>query len=72
LGAQLFRRHEDESIIPEVAYEAPNGTPIWGIGLQYLRKIGARTYLQAGAVLTRSNDTSLEREGLFLSTVILF
>ncbi len=72
LGMQLFRHHEDESIVPEIAYEEPNGTPVWGLGLRYLRKIGRRTYLDANGVWTRSSDRSLEREGVFLSTFIVF
>jgi hypothetical protein len=72
LGVQLFRHHEEESIIPEVAYEAPDGTPIWGVGLRYLRKTGPRTYLEALGIRTWSGDKRLEREGMFLSTFVVF
>ncbi|MBI3463954.1 MAG: hypothetical protein HY000_12985 [Planctomycetes bacterium] len=72
LGVQLFRHHEDESIIPEVSYEAPSGTSVWGVGVKYLRKIGARTYLDARGVRTWCDDESLEREGFFVSTVVIF
>ena len=72
LGVQLFRHHEDESFIPEIAYEAPDGTPVWGIGLNYLRKIGPRTYIQARSVRTWSDDEQFDREGVFVSTFVIF
>ena len=69
MGVQLFRHHEDESIIPEFAFEAPDEEATWGVGLRYFRKIGPRTFLEAFGVRTWSDDSSLEREGVFISTV---
>ena len=72
LGVQLFRHHEDESIIPEVSYEEPGGTSLWGVSLRYLRKTGPRTYLEARGLKTWSDDKQREREGVFVSTFVLF
>ena len=72
LGVQLFRHHEDESIIPEISYEAPSGASVWGIGLKYMRKIGSRTFIEARGVRTWSDDTEFVREGVFVSTFVIF
>lgn len=72
LGIQLFRHHEDESWIPEIAFEAPSGEPVWGFGLRYLRKTGRRTYFEALGVLNYSDDSQFYREGVFASHVIIF
>ncbi|MHC4879026.1 MAG: hypothetical protein ACYTGL_21450, partial [Planctomycetota bacterium] len=72
LGVELFRHHEDEQVIPEVAYEQIQGEPVWAVGLRWLRKIGPRCYLDASGVLSWSDDRSLEREGVFVSTFIVF
>ena len=72
LGVQLFRHHEDESIIPEVAFEHPVGAAAWGIGLRYLRKTGCRTYLEVLGVRTWSDDERFEREGVFASHFFVF
>ncbi|MBI3463955.1 MAG: hypothetical protein HY000_12990 [Planctomycetes bacterium] len=72
LGVQLFRHHEDESFVPEIAYEAPGGTPVWGVGFTYLRKIGPRTFIQARSVRTWSDDEQFDREGVFVSTFVIF
>ncbi len=37
LGSQLFRHSQDESWIPEVAYEDVAGESAWGVGLRYQR-----------------------------------
>ena len=72
LGVQLFRRHQDESIIPEVAIEDFDGETVWGVGLQYERKLGSRTYLNLRALKTWSGNGALVREGVFASTFVLF
>lgn len=71
-GVQLFRHHEDESLIPEVAFEAPQNVPVWGVGLRYLRKTGRRTFFEAFGVANFSDDRRFVRDGLFLSETILF
>jgi hypothetical protein len=71
-GVQLFRRHEDESIIPEFAFEAPQGVPVWGVGMRYLRKTGRRTFFQAFAVANFSPQKRFTRDGLFLCETIVF
>jgi hypothetical protein len=68
LGVQLFRRHEDESIIPEVAWEEPGGTAVWGVGLRYLLKLGPRTFLEARGLRNWSDERIYQREGVFVST----
>jgi hypothetical protein len=71
-GVQLFRHHEDESIIPEVAFQSAAGTPVWGIGLRYLRKTGRRTFLEVFGVANFSDDSRFEREGIFTAYNIVF
>jgi hypothetical protein len=72
LGVQLFRHHEDESFVPEIAYESPNGEPVYGVGLRYLRKLGPRTYIEALGVANFSDDPQYERKGVILSHSIVF
>jgi hypothetical protein len=72
LGVQLFRHHEDQSFIPEFAYEEQNGEPVWGFGLGYLQKLCARAFLSVRGIRTYSDDASREREGVFCSTTVLF
>lgn len=71
-GVQLFRRHEDESIVPEVAVQSIAGEPVWGLGLRYLRKTGCRSFLEALGVANLSEDRTSRREGIFLAHTILF
>ena len=70
-GVQLFRHHADESIIPEIAIEAPDDRTRWGVGLRYLRKTGRRTYLEVLGVFNFSDDDRLDREGVFISHFFL-
>ena len=72
LGVQLFRHHEDESLIPEIAFEALENVPVWGFGMRYLRKTGRRTYFEALGVINISDDPRFERRGIFLSESIVF
>lgn len=72
LGVQLFRHHQDESLIPEIAFESPDGEPVAGLGLRYLRKTGSRAFFEALAVFTLSDDPRFDREGVFTSYTILF
>ncbi len=72
LGVQLFRHHEDESIIPEIAVEQTQGDTVWGLGLRYQRKLTPRTYLDLRGLKTWSDLPALVREGLFVSTFIIF
>lgn len=71
-GVQLFRLHEDESWIPEFAFEAPNDIPVWGVGLRYLRKTGRRSFFEALGSFNFSDDPRFDREGVFLSETIVF
>lgn len=71
-GVQLFRHHDDESIVPEVAFQSVAGEPVWGIGLRYLKKLGPRTFFEALGVKNFSGQPALRREGLFLASTVLF
>lgn len=71
-GVQLFRHFEDESFIPEVAFEDRAGTPVGGVGLRYLRKLTSRTYIEALGVVNRSRDTQYNRQGVNVSYFIVF
>ena len=68
---QLFRHHEDESIIPEIVWEESGGEAIFGGGVRYQRKIGRRTYIQLQGIRTWSDDVTLERKGVFFSTFFI-
>ena len=72
LGAQLFRDHEDESITPEIAWEQPLGESVWGLGLRWQRKLGPQVFLDASGIISWSDNRQLEREGLFISTFVVF
>lgn len=72
LGVQLFRHHDDESLIPEFAFEEVTSEFVWGFGLRYLRKMGSRTYFEALSVFNYSDDPRYERTGVFLTETILF
>jgi len=72
LGVQLFRHHEDESIIPEIAFDVPGGEPVLGFGLRYLIKTGPRSFAQVLGVVNFSDDPRFDREGVFVSETILF
>ncbi len=71
-GVQLFRHHEDESIIPEFAIEETQGDTVWGLGLRYQRKLTPRTYLDVRGLKTWSDLPALVREGVFVSTFVIF
>jgi len=70
-GVQLFRHHQDESLVPEIAIEAPDDQTRYGVGLRYLRKTGPRSYLELLGVLNFSDADPLDREGVFLSHFIM-
>ncbi|MGZ0171951.1 MAG: hypothetical protein ACKVHE_20600 [Planctomycetales bacterium] len=72
LGVQLFRDHEDESITPEIAWEQPQGDSVWGVGLRWQRKLGPQIFLDASGMISWSDNRLLEREGVFVSTFVVF
>ncbi|MFI4875407.1 MAG: hypothetical protein ACIALR_08725 [Blastopirellula sp. JB062] len=72
IGVQYFRHHEDESIIPEIAYEAPTGDPVWGFGLRYLRKTSQRSFFEVLGVVNFSDTPTYRRDGVSVSQTFLF
>ena len=72
LGVQLFRDNEDESFTPEVVWEQPQSDSVWGLGLRWQRKLGPQIYLDASGIVSWSDNRALEREGVFISTFLLF
>lgn len=72
VGVQLFRHHEDESIIPELAVEEQSADTAWGVGLRYQRKLCPRVFLEIRGLKTWSDVAALEREGAFVSTFVIF
>jgi len=72
LGVQLFRHDEDESFTPEFAWEELRGEAVWGAGLRWQRKLSPRVYLDVNGLKTWSDDQSLDREGVFVSTFVVF
>ena len=71
-GVQVFRHNQDESFIPEVAFESPDGIGVMGFGLRYLRKTGSRSFFEAFVTFTLSDDPRFDREGVFTSYNIAF
>ena len=67
VGVQLFRHHEDESLIPEIAWEAPAGRTVIGFGLRYLRKTGPRTFFELLGIVNESEDPQFDRDGVFVT-----
>ena len=72
LGAQLFRHHEDESIVPEVAFQQVAGDAVWGLGLRYLSKTGSRAFVEVLASFNLADDPQYNREGVFAAYTVLF
>lgn len=72
VGTQLFRHHQDESIIPEVAFEEVSAATTIGLGLRYQRKLNARQFLEVRGIKNWSDAVELRREGVFVSTVVIF
>jgi len=72
LGVQLFRHHEDESFIPEIAWEERSSDRSWGVGLKYQRKLTSRTFVEVRGLKTWSPSPILRKEGVFLSTITQF
>ena len=71
-GVQLFRHHEDNSWIPEIAYGEPGGAPAVGFRLRYLQKMRPRTCFEGLLSFIVSDDHRFDREEAFASYVILF
>lgn len=72
VGSQLFRHHQDESFIPECAYEQVSGESVVGVGLRYRRKLTSRQFLELRGIKNWSDSVPLRREGVFASTTIIF
>lgn len=72
LGVQLFRHHDDESFVPEIAFESRGGEAVWGLGMRYLRKTSSRSYFEVLGVMNLSNDPTHRRNGVFVAETILF
>ena len=71
-GVQLFRHHEDESWVPEIAVEQPEGEFVYGVGLRYLRKISCRSFIEVLGLYNESSDDRFDRLGVFGTYSILF
>lgn len=71
-GVQFFRHHEDESLVPEIAFDSPEGAEVWGVGLRYQRKTGPRSFFEIQGVENFSDDSRFRREGVSISETILF
>lgn len=72
VGLQLFRRHQDECIIPEFAYEEISSEAVLGVGLRYRRKLNSRQFMELRGIKNWSDDAAFRREGLFASTIVIF
>ena len=72
LGVQLFRRHQDESLTPEISFESPEGDSVVGCGIRYLRKTGSRAYWESLFTMAFSDDPRFDRRGAIWTYHILF
>lgn len=72
LGVQLFRHHEDEFLVPELAWESRGGDSVAGVGLRYQKKTSARSNLEILGVANWSENDIYERDGVFVSHRWLF
>lgn len=72
IGVQLFRHNQDESLIPEFAYEELSADTSLGVGLRYRRKLNSRQFLELRGIKNWSDSPSLRREGVFASTTVIF
>ena len=72
LGVQLFRHHEDESIIPEIAVQSPMDELVFGCGLRYLRKTSARSFFEVLGIWNISDDPQFDRRGIFVGETLIF
>ena len=71
LGVQLFRNHEDESLVPEIAVQSPMDQTVFGCGLRYQRKTSSRSFLEVLGILNFSDDPRFERQGIFVGKTII-
>lgn len=72
MGVQLFHLHEDESFVPEIAFQDVDGDAVFGAGLRYQRKLSARTFVEVLGVFNSSDTPALRRNGIFTSYFLLF
>jgi hypothetical protein len=72
LGCQLFRLNQDESIIPEFAYENRSSANVWGVGVRYRRKVSSRMFIEVNGIRNWSQNPLFERKGVFLSSTVIF
>lgn len=72
IGVQLFRHHEDESFVPEFAWESPGGETVFGLGFRYQKKLNSRSFVEVSGLKNWSDDDAFEREGIFVARRWLF
>jgi hypothetical protein len=72
LGVQLFRHNEDQSLTPEVAFQAPGGQGVIGAGLRFQQKTSARSFFELRTLGAWSRDPTLEQYGIFAQESIFF
>lgn len=71
-GVQLFRHHEDESIIPEVSFVSPEENPFGGWGCDTFARRAAAPISRRLGVANLADDPAFRREGIFIAETILF
>ncbi len=72
LGVQMFGHDDDYFLVPEVAFEMPQGDATFGFGLDWQSKTGPRSFFEARGIVTISDNPNLRRNGVFLSETIVF
>lgn len=71
-GAQLFRHHDDESLIPEFAWESRGGESVFGVGIRHFKKTGPQTFLEILGITNWSDDPQFDRDGIAVSHTYLY
>lgn len=71
-GVQLFGDHDNYFLIPEIAYEQPQGDSVFGVGLNWQHKTGKRSFFNATGVANFSDNPEFRRNGVLLSETIVF
>ena len=72
IGCQMFRDHENTSLVPELAVETLGGDAAYGLGLRVLHKTGRRSFMEVLGTAAFSDNAGLRREGVFAQHVLIF
>ncbi len=72
LGVQLFGDDENWALVPEVAWQRPQGNDVLGGSLTWWLKTGRRTYFQLQGIYTDGEGSLFDRRGVLGTFFIVF